>query len=229
MTAIDRLIEEIQHLPDAENRRALLGRYGEISQRIVEATQRYRQATLALNTLTTLAPTEPQPDIKASREALVRDARSLRSFMEEGRVTGSSKRDESLVTAIDDKTKLCLRTLTDAWNRYFQARIAGYRQLADAADKAELPGKGGMQRAVRNLERLVQGLPVSEDIGQVVAAAIDDVHSAIHQLGVQGRAGQFLIEATGAGASPDMLGEPEVKQFLDTQVALKRLLKVKLA
>jgi hypothetical protein len=229
MTAIDRLIDEIQHLPDAENRRALIGRYGEIRKRIEEAANRYRQSMLTLHTLSTLAPDDPQPDIATLREGLRKDVKYLRAFIEEDRVSGSSKRDEKLVTDIDDKTKLCLGTLTEAWNLYFRVRIEGYRPLANAAISAKLPGAARMQQTVGSLERLAGRLPESHDTGQAAAAAPEEIHNAIQHLGVQGRAGQFLIEATGAGASPDMSSDPEVRQFLETQAELRRLLKVKLA
>jgi hypothetical protein len=229
MIAIDKLIEEVRHLPEVEDRRALLQRYEQISDGVKSATERFRQALLASQAWTMLVAGEPSPDISAAREALRKAAKDLRQFIEEQRVSRSSQRDEKLVTAMKDGSKDCLDRLNKAWQQHFEQRTSGYRQLADAAQDAALPGAATMQHAVIRLERLVAQLPASSDIVALIAAALEEIRGAIERLGLEGRAGKFLIEAARTGASIEQLFDPEVKQFLDTNAGLRRLLKVRLA
>lgn len=223
------LIEQVALLPDAESRHARLTRFTQINARLQESEKLWLRSSLVLRALTGIAATSKTSEAEKYRAATLKGIRELRSFIEEDKVTESSRRDENLVGGINATVERWFGELSKLWKQFVMQQANAYTQLADASTAARLPGATRLAQAVRHLTSYESDPPQDETSVAHVTQILHDIRSAVERLGIEGRAGEFLVATARDGAPTQMLYEQEVQRFLDGHPSLRDLLKVKLS
>jgi hypothetical protein len=229
IAAIQLLIEQVALLPDAETRQARLSRFTQISARLHDSEESWLQCCVVLRALVGIASASNAGDAERYRAATLKTIRELRSFIEEDKVTESSRRDETLVTNISSTIERWFGELSKLWRQFVTQQVNAYAQLANASTTARLVGAARLAQAVRQLGPYISEPPCDDISAEQVARSLQEIRRALEHLGLQGRAGEFLVATARDGAPTQMLYEQEVQQFLDNNSTLRDLLKVKLS
>jgi hypothetical protein len=227
-TRLDRLIAELRGLPDLDNRQSIVGRLRAIKMRIDVATRQVNQAKLGRSGLKSIAGSGTGSNDNSTFKKLEEATQDLLDFVRNGRVTPGSKRDETLTTNIADAADRLFKSANVDWTDYFAERNDGFCKLASAATEANLNGARDLENAVEALTRLTQTIPLSPEGVSTAGEALAKVREAIKDLGLEGRAGQFLVAAVQEVATLEMVQAEEVQRFLLAHSAIAKMLRVRL-
>jgi hypothetical protein len=225
-TRLDKLLAELKGLPDLENRHAIVDHLRAIEQRVQDATRQVQQAALTLQGLQSITGVPPSGAAESTK--LESTAQELLEFLGSGKITPTSRRHETLTTEIVDVASRRLKVAAAQWKACFVDRAEAYKNLASAASNANLPGGRDLANKVTSLSRLAQTLPSSSEDVAAATATFEAVHLAIERLGIEGKAGEFLMAAVRGEASLDLLKSEDVQKFLSTYPTLTQMLRVRL-
>ncbi len=161
---------------------------------------------------------------KAARQA-TRLRRLLDSF---DNVVMNGPADEA-ISQISDYAKASRSVVRERWRARIEQLAKGYDALAVAAERAHLPGREEMRKAVSRFAAVASHPPATATAALKVRADQDAVKAAIERLGIKGEVGAFLIAASQGLGDPRHLQREEVISFLDANPDLWQLMRVKLA
>jgi hypothetical protein len=225
-TRLDKLLAELKGLPDLENRHAVVDHLRAIEQRVQDATCQVQQAALTLQGLQSITGVPPSGAAEFTK--LESAAQDLLEFLKSGKIAPGSRRHETLTTEIVEVASRHLKVAAAQWKTCFVDRAEAYKNLASAASDANLPGGRDLANKVTALSRLAQTLPSASEDVTTATATFEAVHLAIERLGIEGKAGEFLMAAVRGEASLDLLRSEDVQKFLSTHPTLTEMLRVRL-
>jgi hypothetical protein len=225
-TRLDKLLAELKGLPDLENRHAVVDHLRAIEQRVQDATRQVQQAALTLQGLQSITGVPPSGAAESTK--LESAAQDLLEFLKSSKIAPGARRHEALTTEIVEVASRRLKVAAAQWKTCFVDRAEAYKNLASAASDANLPGGRDLANKVTALSRLAQTLPSASEDVTAATATFEAVHLAIERLGIEGKAGEFLMAAVRGEASLDLLRSEDVQKFLSTYPTLTEMLRVRL-
>jgi hypothetical protein len=229
MSSLKALATDLQSLPAKGRRKNLVFLLARMQQNIEEAAANLTDASVtAVHAQDFVGPTivsaVHENASKAARQA-TRLRRLLDSFdnvVMNGPVDGA-------ISQISDYARTSRSVVRERWRTRIEQLAKGYEALAVAAERAHLPGREEMRKAVTRFAASASQPPVTATAALKVRADQDAVKAAIERLGIQGEVGAFLIAASQGLGDPRHLQQEEVLSFLDANPDLWQLLRVKLA
>jgi len=228
MSKIRDLTVQVASIPEKEKRKNQVGALETTRDKVRSLTAVAKDVA---NVCATVAAVNDATFVGRARQALVQagtSAKQLSMHIAKGGMISGSKPADVLLTALNERVTSAATTIQRGWSGLIQGYANRYRPLADVAGQIGLPGGPGLYRALSQVKVLEATPPMSAEGIRRFNAAIDQIRSSVESLGLEGKAGAFMVAAAqGKAAARDLL-HPEVVSFLDEHPAVWGLLQVKL-
>jgi hypothetical protein len=225
MSRIAELIEQMAVLPPKEAKANRLGDMIAIRDKLRvsgDEADKLRRLTSALQLV---EGADFVSRAKQGLESASTVALKLKSRMDGGEGFERARAD-AVLTSINEKLGQASTGVTKGWRSLGDDQAGRFAPLAEAAAQASLPGVAGLKSAISGLQNCRENPPASPKEASDYAMKAASISAAISQLGLQGRAGQFMIDASKGQAKAKDLQLVEVLAFLDANPAIWSMLKV---
>ena len=140
---------------------------------------------------------------------------------------GAIEKSDDEFTAISDHAKAAHNALKDQWNSLIIGKIQDFENLVKATKEAGLEGSQKLDQTLTRLSEQGSNPPMNDGAAIRAKAILDSLVSSVRGLGLEGEAGQFLVDASAGKGDPQALYKPEIKHLID-KYKLWSLLRVKL-
>lgn len=228
MSIFEQLVEKINELPALERRAAQIGRLKQFDSRLA----------IAGNSLASAAGAQRQirdhfSDVDVSRAGVsirraAETARKVQARLAASTDVIDDKATEESIAKVADSARSALAAVKDGWQRYIDRTVSGYDGLVAAASAAQLDSGGNLKRAIEDVRNLQTSAPADPDAALLAQTRVNELSHAVRTLGLEGKVGHFVMEATLGGADPRILIEDaEVRRFVEEH-NLWQILRVKL-
>ncbi len=225
MNRIEALILRMQDIPSKEQRATQIQDMRAIRDKLQTAArlaETLREQSTALETI------DAANFVGSARQGLIKVA-SRASALKKRHDDGAGfdrKRADQTLTSINEGLEQVSATVTKGWRALVDDQTKRYRPLAEAATRATLPGAAGLNQAIELLEGWRDKPPESRHAADAYRANAATLPTAIANLGLEGRAGRFMVDASNGRAKAKDLQDAEVLAFLDSHPAVWAMLKV---
>jgi hypothetical protein len=225
MSKIADLVKRMELIPDKEKRATKLGDMITIRDKLRESAddaERLRALSLALEAI------DGVEFIDKARHGLAQ-ATTTAANLKKRYANGSEfdrKRADDALTSIKERLENALTTVTKGWRTLIDDQAKRFKPLAEAAERAQLPGANSLRDAIVLLEGWRDSPPFTSQAAEAYVANAARLPASIASLGLQGRAGRFMVDASNGRAKARDLQDLEVLAFLDSYPAVWSMLKV---
>lgn len=225
MSRIADLINRMAVIPDKEKRATQLGEMISVRDKLRESANladelRSMSAALEMVSGADFAGKAKQGLAMASTSAI-----RLKTRLEGGSGFERKRSDEAL-TSINERLENALNAINKGWQSLIDEQARRFKPLAEAAGRASLPGADALNAALSMLEGWRDSPPQTRQAADVYVAAAARIPSAIANLGLEGRAGKFMVDASNGRAKAKDLQDTEVLAFLNAHPAVWSMLKI---
>ena len=155
------------------------------------------------------------------------NAAQFRSRLENGSAFDSSRADKSL-TLINERLETAKTGIEKSWQALIQDEVAHYEPLADASERASLPGAPGLKAAITQLKQWQDQPPSTLQAANTYNDTAALLPTSIANLGLEGRAGKFIVDASKGQAKAKDLQNNDILVFLETYPMIWSMLRVSL-
>jgi hypothetical protein len=225
MSRISDLIARMELIPDKEKRATQLGEMIAIRDKLrnsADLAERVRTQSASLETVDGADfVNKAKQSLALASSAAVR----LKARLERGSGFDRKFADETL-TAINERLDNASLTVTKGWRTLVDGQGTRFKPLAEAAERASLPGADKLSAAIAQLEGWRDLPPATRQAAAAYGAAAGRIPASIADLGLQGRAGKFMVDAASGRARAKDLQDADVLAFLDAYPAVWSMLKV---
>lgn len=225
MSRISDLTARMQVIPDKEKRATQLGEMVAIRDKLrasADLADELRRLTSALKAI------EGTDFVDKSEQGLAQatsNAFRLKARLEAGSGFERKRADETL-TAINERLENASTAVTRGWRMLVDEQGKRYQPLAEAAERASLPGASALNAAIAQLEDWRDAPPKTPHTAEIYVTNAALIPAAIANLGLEGRAGKFMVDAANGRAKAKDLQNAEVLAFLGANPAIWSMLKV---
>ncbi|MFW2231188.1 hypothetical protein [Rhizobium sp. CRRU65] len=136
------------------------------------------------------------------------------------------KRVDEALTTINERLEIASSAVAKGWKALIDEQQRRFKPLADAAERASLPGADSLKASLVRLESWRDLPPGTIQQTADYLADTAGIPAAVANLGLEGKAGKFMIDASNGRAKARDLHDPEVVAFLDNYPAVWTILKV---
>lgn len=225
MSKIADLIARMEVIPDKEKRATQLSEMIAIRDKLrasADFAERLRNLSAALEAIdgVEFADKAKQGVAQASATAI-----NLKKRYANGSGFERKRADEAL-TLINERLENASNAVTKGWRALIDDQARRFRPLAEAAERAELPGSDALKGAIVTLEGWRDRPPQTSQVAEAYVENAARLLASIASLGLQGRAGRFMMDASNGRAKAKDLHDAEVLAFLDAYPAVWSMLKV---
>jgi hypothetical protein len=225
MNRINTLIAKMRDIPGKEQRATQLQEMRVVRDKLRESADRadlLRQQSIALATIDDAGFVRVADQVLAK---VASRAGALKKRHEDNAGFDRRRADETL-TLINEGLENVAGTLGKGWRALIDDQTRRYRPLAEAAERAGLPGGGGLQDAIAVLEGWRDAPPTSTHAAAAYLTNAQSLPTAIASLGLEGRAAKFMVDASNGRAKAKDLQDPNVLAFLEVHPTVWSMLKV---
>ncbi|WP_353646243.1 hypothetical protein [Mesorhizobium sp. WSM2239] len=225
MSRISDLIALMKGIPDKEKRATQLGEMVAIRDKLsnsADLAERLRSLSSALEAV------EGANFVEKAKQGLAQasaNAARFKARLEAGSGFDRKHADVTL-TAINERLENASAAVTKGWRTLVDEQGKRYQPLAEAAGRASLPGAAALNAAIARLDDWRDTPPTTPQAAEVYVANAARIPAAIADLGLEGRAGKFMVDAASGRAKAKELQNAEVLAFLDANPAVWSMLKV---
>jgi hypothetical protein len=225
MNRIDGLIARMRDIPGKERRATQLQDMRAVRDKLNQAADRaetLREQSRALRNV------DGASFVGVAEQGLARVASragALKKRHDEGADFDRKRADDTL-TLINEGLESVSAGVSKGWRNLIDEQVRRYRPLAEAAERAGLSGASGLNEAIELLERWRESPPNTRKAAESYVANASRLPTAIASLGLTGRAGKFMVDASKGRATAGDLQDAEILAFLETQPAIWAMLKV---
>lgn len=225
MSRITDLIERMAIIPEREKKAMQLADMIAIRASLETAAssaERLRASTTAISGI------EGADFVEKARGSLDMAASSARKFKArlEGGAGFDRKSADGAVTSINERLSDASGGVTRGWRALVEGRTRRFSPIAAVADQAGLAGSVPFGAAITSLEGWKESPPADEAAAAAFSATSDSLPAAVAGLGLQGKAGQFMVEAAKGSAKARDLQDQDVLAFLQANPTIWSMLKV---
>jgi len=225
MSRISDLIAIMNDIPDKEKRATQLGEMVAIRDKLsssADTAEHLRSLCSALEAI------EGAHFIQKAKQGLAQasaNAVRFKARLEAGPGFDRKYADLKLI-AINERLAIASATVTKGWRTLVDEQGMRYQPLAEAAERASLPGAAALNAAIARLDDWRDAPPTTPQAAEVYLANAARIPAAIADLGLEGRVGKFMVDAASGRAKAKELQNAEVLTFLDANPAVWSMLKV---
>ena len=225
MSKITELIARMRDLPEKEKRATQLGEMVAVRDKLATAAEKSDRLRTLSASLENVDGADFVAKAKLGLTQAATTANGLKKRFEIG--TGfERKRADDALTLINERLENASAGIAKGWRALIDDQARRYRPLADAATKAALSGGAGLTDAIDRLEGWRESPPQSAQAATAYQFDAARLPASIASLGLEGRAGKFMIDASNGRARAKDLQDPNVIAFLDEHPAVWAMLKV---
>jgi hypothetical protein len=225
MSRIQDLIHRLEVIPEKEKKANHLGQMITIRDKLRESAS---NADTLRRAASALSGVEGAAFVDRASEALAAastSAEKLKTRIAAGADFDRGKAD-GVLTHINEKLEGGTSAVTKGWRLLIDEKSRRYAPLAAAAMRASMPGAAGLQTAIVELEAWRDAPPQTAQAADEFNANASALPIAIANLGLEGPAGVFMVQASkGQAKAKDLLSQ-EVRDFLDANPAIWSMLTV---
>lgn len=225
MTRISELIARMAGIPDKERRATQLGEMIAIRDKLKISADLAQQLRALSSALEAVEGTDFVEKAKQGLAQVSSSALRLKARLERGSGFDRKQGDQTL-TDINERLENASAVINKGWRLLVDAQGMRFKPLADAAERASLPGADDLNAAIALLAGWRDNPPTTRHAATGYVADAARIPASIAALGLEGRAGKFMVDAANGRARAKDLQEAEVIAFLDAHPAVWSLLKV---
>lgn len=225
MSRIADLIARMEVIPDKERRATQLGEMTAIRDKLstsADLAEGLRNLSRALEVV------DGADFVEKAKQGLAQA--STYAIKLKMRLEGGSgferKRADDTLTLINERLDNASSAVAKGWRTLIEDQIKRFRPLAEAAERASLPGAGALNDAIALLDGWRDSPPKTRQEAEGYVANAARLPAAIANLGLEGRAGKFMIDASNNRAKAKDLQDAEVLSFLNAYPSVWSMLKV---
>lgn len=227
MNQIADLIDRMAVIPAKEKKTNQLGVMTAFRDKLMSAADDLHAMRALTAALRSIDGADFADKANQSLEGASTAALKFRERMVAGRAFDNERADATL-TAINEKLGLASANVGKGWKALIDDQRRRFSPLAEAAERAALPGAAGLNAAIDALANWRDNPPATPQAAEAYIQNAASIPAAIAGLGLEGRAGEFLIAASKGDAKAKDLQEPGVLAFLDANPAIWSMLKVRI-
>ncbi|AFL49034.1 hypothetical protein ABIE78_005202 [Sinorhizobium fredii] len=225
MSRISDLVTRMAVIPDKERRAIQLGEMIAVRDKLRISADRAEELRSLSSALEPVGGTDFVERAKQGLAQASSSALRLKARLESGSGFDRKRSDEAL-TAINERLENATAAINKGWRTLVDGHGTRFRPLAVAAERASLPGADKLNAAIVRLEEWRDCPPTTPQEATAYVANAARIPASIAELGLEGRAGKFMVDAANGRARARDLQEAEVIAFLDAHPAVWSLLKV---
>lgn len=225
MTRIADLVARMAAIPDKERRATQLGEMTAVRDKLRKSATLADELRGLIGALEMIDGADFVDKVKQGLAMASTSAIRLKARLESGSGFERKRADETL-TSINERLENASNTVTKGWRSLIDDQAKRFKPLAEAAERASLPGADGLNSAISLLEGWRDNPPATLKEAETFVANAARIPASIANLGLEGRAGRFMVDASNGRAKAKDLQETEVIAFLDAHPAVWSLLKV---
>lgn len=215
MNKLQHLKVQIQSLPAKKSRLNLIGvlqKYNDQTSVALKTLEQTRQNALQV------AVVFPDSDLRTVTERInstTRTAQSLRKSLGSKIENVQKPQSDSDFQLLSNTAKTAQNLLRDKWVAMLRGKIETYDKLVGASRSANLRGSSSLVEKLERLRGRMDVLPPSQDAALRVKSDLDGINTSFQELGLEGKIGDFLINAAAGRAEAKALMEREVREFIE--------------
>jgi hypothetical protein len=136
------------------------------------------------------------------------------------------KRADAALIQINERLEQGSSAVAKGWRALIDEQVRRFSPLAEAAERASLPGAGALRDVIVLLDGWRDSPPTTRQAAGLYVEHAAQLPASIAKLGLEGRAGKFMVDASNGRAKARDLQDAEVLAFLDAYPAVWAMLKV---
>jgi hypothetical protein len=221
MTAMNNLIDRMKLLPSKRKLKDVVEYLSTYRERAEKSRIRFGEAARVLQAIERISGDAKLAKARSDAKQAATKARKLRRELKQATNddeiidTIKRKATENAVIAIDELTTAATRELRDQWRSDLERRLKPFTELSDVAVQCGLPGGAELSRVLELLRSRLDSPPQNIDDADAIQAMMNEARQALGQLGIEGKAGEFLKTAASGKGDPRKLFDVEVKEYFD--------------
>ncbi len=225
MSTLSELVARLSSIPEKERRATQISEMVAVREKLAisannaEALRELSTALAAIKGLDFLEKVQQGLAIASTT------AGRLKTRIEGGAGFERKRVDEALTT-INERLESASATVVKGWRSLIDEQQRRFKPLVDAAARAGLPGADALTDSIIRLEAWRDSPPTTVQQANAYLVDTATVPTAVANLGLEGKAGKFMIDASNGRAKARDLQDPEVIAFLDSYPAVWTILKV---
>jgi len=227
MNRIQILIARMQDIPGKEQRATQIQDMRTIRDKLQDAARRAETLREQSGALATIDAADFVDSARQGLTKVASRASALKKRHDDGAGFDRKRADQTL-TLINESLEQVSATVTKGWKGLIDDQTKRYRPLAEAATRAALPGAAGLNDAIELLDGWRDAPPQSRQAADAYRANAASLPTAIANLGLEGRAGRFMVDASNGRAKAKDLQDSDVLAFLELHPAVWAMFKVSL-
>lgn len=223
MTAMNDLVERMKSLPSKRKLKDVVEYLSTYRDRVEKSRVRFSEVTRVLQAVERISGDAKLAKARSDAKQAATKARKLRRELTQAKsddeIIDSIKRKatENAVIAIDDLTAAASREARDQWRRDLERRLKPFTELSDVAVQCGLPGGAELNRVLVLLQTRLDSPPQNVEDADAIQTTMNEARQALGQLGIEGKAGEFLKTAASGKGDPRKLFDAEVKAYFDKE------------
>jgi hypothetical protein len=227
MNKIAELFERMRSIPDKEKRATQIEGMKTIRDKIRAAADTADQLREQGSALTVIKDADFADKVRLSLTQASSSAAALKKRYDQGSVVDLGRADSALIQ-INERLEQGASAAVKGWRALIDEQVRRYKPLAEAAERASLPGAGALREATLLIEGWREDVPATRQSAELYLAHSAQVPVSIASLGLEGKAGKFIIDAANGRAKARDLQDADVLAFLESHPAVWTMLKVSL-
>lgn len=227
MTRITDLTERMTLIPGKVARAVEIGGMTTVRDKLLVAVHQTDELRNLARAFSKLESRELSARIADSLAQASKAAQRWQANIEGGKAYERKDADTRL-TAINERLDHAANAVTKGWRAIIDDQTKKYEPLAEAAERAGLPGASALAVAIKKIATWREAPPATIDDATEYLAQAGRVPAAIATLGLEGKAGRFMVEASEGRAKAKDLQDTEVLAFLAEYPSVWAMLKVRL-
>jgi hypothetical protein len=225
-TRLGELHRRLREIPAKRARSRLVSTLGQYGGKVAEARQRLEGSALAERNASRVFPELPAGTATESRRKAARTAERLARVLRERIDAVSDAATEKDIVDLGTYARNAEQNVRDRWARRLEDTVRRYETLVGAAEAAGLERGRTLSDRLRDLRSHAAAPPSSAETADRLLRTVEGLVLLVGDLGLEGPAGVFLVDAARGAGDPRALRDPEVQAFVERH-DLWRLLAVK--
>lgn len=227
MSRIASLKQRIEKIPETQNAMRNIGLLKRESITLERIRVDFERATQILE----IFETETTFNVSADRQSLKnlsKSARTIKPLFEDFDNFRQNKYDDWLVKHKNTSSHI-LERLSNIWRAHVSTGLARYKNILNVASSANLSGANEMSAELVAIENDFKNVPETANEIRLFEQRISEFPKYISTLGLSSKIEDFLKKASSTGADPNLLYDPEIMEFLQSNPGLLAQMKLKIA
>jgi hypothetical protein len=138
------------------------------------------------------------------------------------------KRADAALIQINERLEQGSSAVEKGWRTLIDEQVRRFKPLAEATERALLPGASSLRNAIALVDGWRDGPPATRQAAELYSEHAAELPASIAKLGLEGRAGKFMVDASNGRGKARDLQDAEVLAFLEAYPAVWAMLKVSL-